>query len=394
MYLILSSLKKKYSTMLLLGLGFVALSGSSYGQRVYADAEQHSAKETLLDLGFVTLSEVADAANSTDTSNLSDYSNLQVNVGLNLLTNIIGGPAYQNLQFTGVNKPAPTSPLTFKFEGNTSLASLLNGFNFQLTNNTITTGAANLNPSFLSLLTILATNTPTEYTFTNPNTPYDGIVLTSSLPSGVALSAFVSAKYYYAFFIATPKIDDTTITGCADSLTLTLQNTSTTGIWYKIYTDTTEAAIDSFAHTYTLNNAKLPSAGNDTTYYIISEDLNTGGQVYYSAWKAWTVTRSALPVAPVVNGDTICSGETPVLGISPYSASFSYHAFDELTGGSLLGTNTTSSITLPVITTSTTEDKTYYVSATETATGCTSATRTAVTVTINQLPPPPDITIN
>lgn len=395
MHFSLSLLKNKCIFCLFL----MAIPGiRSYGQRVYADAEQHSAKETLLGLGIVTLSEVSDTLNPVDISNFNDASSIKVNVGLSL-GSVIGSPAYQNLQFTGDDKPDAASPVTFKFEKNTSLASVLNGFSFQLTHNNALTGVQNLDATFISLLTSLANNAPVEFTYSDPDIPYDGVRITSHLPGGVSLSAFVEAKYYYAFFIATPKINDTTISGCTDSLTFTLQNTNTAGIWYKLYTDTsgyaagTGTPVDSFLHDYTLNNAVLPAENTTKTYYIIAADHNTPGKTYYSAWKKFTVTRSALPAAPVVAGDTTCSGAPAVLGINA-APGFTYNVYDAASGGTWIGLASSSSFILPVIATNITLNKTYYVSATATATGCSSASRTGAAITIHALPPPPDITID
>lgn len=387
MYLYLPILKNKcIPGLLFLGSLLLNLNTKSYGQRIYADAEQHSSPQSVTPL--LILSEVTDAGNAVN-SNYNDRSSLYVSLGLL-------GIIYttQNLQFTDPLKPKPdpTSPLTFKISlaGGTSILTLIGGTTLTLTDNTNPVGMSSTSSEFLNLLNLLNLNTPKELTLQNPNVQYDGL----QLQSKSVLAAGSNAYYYYAFFIATPKIGDTSISGCTSSLTLTLQNSNTAGIRYKLYTDTvgyatgTAVPIDSFAHTYTLSSANLPAAGNNKSYYLIAEDHNTTGNTYYSAWKKFTITKSALPSAPVVTGDTICSGTSPVLGITT-SPGFTYNVYDLPTGGSLLGSTSTNAVLLPAIT----ANKTYYVSVTETATGCISASRTSATVTVKALPSQPAMEI-
>lgn len=115
------------------------------------------------------------------------------------------------------------------------------------------------------------------------------------------------------------------------------------------YTDTIQpGASDTVTHTFTLNT----SAGgtfNFTSYTSLnSDDFHINDTIRVS------VDLFAIPSAPAVDGDSICSGNTAQLTAV---SSDTLRWYDAPSGGTLLGTG--SPFTTPVLTTTTT----YYVSA-------------------------------
>jgi hypothetical protein len=92
-------------------------------QRVYANTEQHSTKQTIL---VVTLSEVTNPSNAVDTANLTNYATLFTTLGaLSLIE------AWQYVQFP--TTPLTSSPVIIKYGGSSSLISLLTGTSIQPT---------------------------------------------------------------------------------------------------------------------------------------------------------------------------------------------------------------------------------------------------------------------
>ncbi|GAA4314880.1 hypothetical protein GCM10023143_25920 [Compostibacter hankyongensis] len=140
---------------------------------------------------MVTLSEVQNPAESVTKNSLSDainrHSTLRANVGALALIQ-----AWQNLQFTGADKPAPTDPVTVKIGLGASILDLLGGVEIQATLNgnpvgTVYTGN--------SLLTLLGGANQTEVTFT-PGVSYDGVRVLVKPTLGVG----VTLDLYHAYF--------------------------------------------------------------------------------------------------------------------------------------------------------------------------------------------------
>ncbi len=97
------------------------------------------------------------------------------------------------------------------------------------------------------------------------------------------------------------------------------------------------------------------------------------------------VVVNPVPAAPVVNGTTICPGNTATLQVQSPQPGYTYNWYDASAAGTLLTTGV--SYTTPSLTNTTT----YYVDAVN-ATTCTSAIRTPVTVTVASLPAAPAAT--
>lgn len=101
-----------------------------------------------------------------------------------------------------------------------------------------------------------------------------------------------------------------------------------------------------------------------------------------------TVTMNPVPVAPVLNNVTICSGSNVVLQVQSPLAGNIYNWYDSATGGTLLNTGTSYALTNIIA------NDTFYVE-TVNATNCISNTRTRVTITVQQpvAPQSTDVTI-
>jgi gliding motility-associated-like protein len=112
-----------------------------------------------------------------------------------------------------------------------------------------------------------------------------------------------------------------------------------------------------------------------TTTYTVSVIASMG----CTATAQVTVTVSAGPPLPIVNGTTICSGTSATLNVTNPQSGYTYYWYNAATGGPSLSTGI--SYTTPVLNITTT----YYVEAV-TASGCVSTSRTPVTVTVNPLP--------
>ncbi|MCX6316735.1 MAG: gliding motility-associated C-terminal domain-containing protein [Bacteroidetes bacterium] len=129
-----------------------------------------------------------------------------------------------------------------------------------------------------------------------------------------------------------------------------------------------------------LTGASVVVTPANTTTYTVNGTNTLGCTVNAQV----TVTVNPVPAAPVVSNITVCPGANAVLQIQGPLAGHIYYWYDAATGGTLLGTGT--SYTLTNVTTNTT----VYTEA-ENGTGCKSATRTPVTVTVDVLPTAPTV---
>ncbi len=119
----------------------------------------------------------------------------------------------------------------------------------------------------------------------------------------------------------------------------------------------------------------------DTTLYV---SVVGPGNCLFDSRKPVSATQINIP-APVVNGISICPGNTATLQVQSPQTGTTYTWYDAATGGNLLATGT--SYTTAVLSVNTT----YYVLATG-STGCVSATRSPVLVTVDPPPAAPTVT--
>lgn len=352
----------KHWCLLLVLIVMVAGVGEVKGQRIYADAEAHSDPQVLI----VTLSQVTNPGRAVDLADLTNFSTLSANIGaLGLIE------AWQNIRYTGTNKPIASTPITIKFGSTTSLLSLLDGISIQPTLNGVLVGTAYSSSTVLSLLSAIGTPVDAEITLPAPGIVYDGIRLkvSSSL-----LGAALSSKLYYASFIVAPTVNSATI--CSGNTVDLLVTNTQTNYTYNWYTSSTGGTLlqSSTSTTFT-----TPSLNTTTTYYV--EAVQTVGGTYYSGRTPVTVTVNPLPATPTPSSASlsVCSGNTASLSISSPLAGITYNWYTVASGGTIVATGTSFSPTVNA-------DIIYYVEAVNNTTLCKSAARASVSITAKPLP--------
>src|SRR5690606_15873579 len=135
--------------------------------------------------------------NATDLPDTTNFSALNVTLGVVGLIY-----ARQNLQFVNNPKPTRYSPIMAKIGSNSSLLSLLGGFAVQRTkggiNSTVAPGYSG--SELLNLLNLFGGGQIGTLVFLPDGKDFDGIRFEVNSLLGAALTA----RYYYAFFIAVP----------------------------------------------------------------------------------------------------------------------------------------------------------------------------------------------
>lgn len=235
---------------LLLLLSFFARTNTILAQRVYANTQQN-------DFTFLTCS-VTNPGRAVD----GDYTNFSI------LGTVVAGFAWQNLQFTGANKPLSTTPVILR--ASTALA-VLAGSRVQHTNSTALVGTP-------------LTYVNNENNYGAPNVAYDGIRLYMTGVLG-------SINLYYAFFIVAPQVNNLSICTGKQAV-LSIQNYQA-GYSYKLYENTTEiaATLNTTNHTLT-TTATLTSTKN---YHVVALENGTN---YPSGRTPVTVTVNPNPLTP------------------------------------------------------------------------------------------------
>jgi hypothetical protein len=296
-------------------------------QRVYANIEQHSAKQSLI----ITLSEVTNPTNTIDTSNFSNYSNLFTTLGaLSLIE------AWQNLQFSSA--PLISSPIVIKYGGSASLVSLLAGTSIQPTLSGALVGSPYAQSTLLGLLN--AGVTDAEIMLPAPNISYNGIRLKIS---STLLGAALTAKYYYAFYIAAPLVSDQTIcSNTAATLTITNPQAGYTYKWYN-------ATMDTLLQSSTATSFTTPTLSAAKTYKVVAYE-SSSSTAFYSGNTSVTVNVNPLPTVTTTTPIYVCHGlsvfplsyGSPANNPNVYSIAWSNDAtlagFSDVTYTTLTGT--------------------------------------------------------
>ncbi len=171
---------------------------------------------------------------------------------------------------------------------------------------------------------------------------------------------------------AMPAAEDAAIcTGTAADLTVTSPDVSLTYKWYTSATGGSAIGTGTSFNTGTLTSAR--------TYYL--EAVTAAGCVSPRAQVNVTVT--PLPATPLAENVSICAGAPATLIVKDPIANISYRWYTAATGGTLLATGNTYSISSVEKTT------TYYIEAV-TAGGCSSTSRGTVTAQVTELPATPN----
>lgn len=202
----------------------VLLWNKAEGQRVYANASQQSPTQALI----VTLSEVQNPGFALNDGNYNNNSTLFTTLGaLSLIE------AWQNLQFTGVNKPVPNSPLYLKIGSNgISVGSMVAGMELRRTNggNTNFVAPVYSGTSLSTLMGAGAGGTSAEVMIPSTGQAYDGVRFrVSSTVLGIAISGY----FYYAFFIVAPNVPNQTV--CYGNTTSITVINNQPNFYYKWY---------------------------------------------------------------------------------------------------------------------------------------------------------------
>ncbi|MFA6059698.1 MAG: hypothetical protein WC756_15940 [Taibaiella sp.] len=286
LYTIIKAKRKGKIPFLLLCVLGLMLGNKVEAQRVYANTEQHSATQSIL---VVTLSEVTNPTNAVDTPNFSNFSTLFTTLGaLSLIE------AWQNLQFPST--PLISSPIIIKYGGSASLISLLAGTSIQPTLSGSLVGSPYTQSTFLGLLNAGATDA--EIILPAPNISYNGIRLKVS---STLLGAALTAKYYYAFYIAAPLVSNQTI--CSNTTaTLTITNAQA-GYTYKWY----NATMDTLLQSSTAISFTTPALSAAKTYNVVAYE-SSSGTAFYSGNTPVTVNINPLPTITTATPIYICHG--------------------------------------------------------------------------------------
>ncbi|SFS61632.1 hypothetical protein [Sphingobacterium wenxiniae] len=272
---------------LLLGLVQVG-----YGQRIYADAQQPS---------NTALASVSGAGNAVDLPDTTNYSTLNVTLGIGGLIH-----AQQNLQFVNNPKPSIYSPVVAKIGSNSSLLTLLGGFVIQRTNGGINSLVA---PSYsvselLNLLQLLGGNTTGNVVFPPTGNSFDGIRFEVNSLLGIG----ITARYYYAFYIVPPTVSESDITLCQGATqSITISNFQTyTPYTYRFYNSRiggVQIDMDVTTSTFTI------PANWEGSYWLEAREHNA----YPSARTEIKIIRNKISGGIISGDQTICEGDNPVM---------------------------------------------------------------------------------
>lgn len=265
---------------------------TAYGQRVYANSEQHSTKISVV----VTLSEVQNPENAI-TSNENTFSTLYLGVGaLGLYS------ANQNLQFTdtAASQLKPTSPIMVKMKANGSALNLLGSITFQRTSGGTNVGDIYTANNLLDLLGLVG-NTEEDLLLMAPapSTATDGIRMSIN----AVLNVGNTAQLYYAFYITPPTLSQTSITLCSNTAGTVAISNFQTGYTYRLYTQ--EVGGTEIEQT-TTNNLAIPADLPAADYWLEARE----DDLYPSAREKITVIRNPLPTITLSAVSPICQKET------------------------------------------------------------------------------------
>lgn len=236
----------------------VIYSSNVYGQRVYATTQETDNS---------LLASVNNPSRAVD-ANYTNYSTLNISVGLiGLLF------AQQNLQFTGALRPRPTAPIIIKFGSGNTLLGLVNQITIQRSNDGIdgTFGTAYTSTTLAALITTNGGANATEVSIPVPGSSEvsDGLRFRLSTTLGIA----VSARLYYAFFIAPPIFVNTSIAICEGEIGFIEINNFQSNYTYRLYDSLTGGNLiaSSTSQLISFNAANLTS-GN---YYVEAVETAT-----------------------------------------------------------------------------------------------------------------------
>ncbi|MHA4894347.1 Ig-like domain-containing protein [Pedobacter sp. PWIIR3] len=313
--------------------------------------------------GICVLCSIQDAGNSVD-ANFTNYTTISLPVG-------VAGSGYQRLIFPAAGVGTDSIRLDLETPGGLADVVLLGGIQVRVMNGSTVVATYNLGASLLNL-SLLSGN---RFIATLPAVAnYDRVEVRAN---GLA-SVLMNLRIYGAQVIyPNPTVSANGQTICSGSATLlsAAANGGTTLRWYSDAVGGTLLA--------TGENFTTPTLTATTTYYI---EVSKGSCANAQRIPV-TVTVTTPPSAPVVAAAApVCSGSSAILSITAPAPGISYNWYTAASGGSPMFSG-------PVFTTpALTANTTFYVEAANGA--CASASRTAVNVTVNPLPPLPQVAVS
>lgn len=129
--------------------------------------------------------------------------------------------------------------------------------------------------------------------------------------------------------------------------------------------------------TLLLTNTASPSTITTTTYYIASYNTTTGCET--ATRSSVVITVNPIPAAATATSTSVCGSGT--MTATPGANGNSIRWYNASTGGTLLGTGTTSP--------SASATTNFYITTYNTTTGCETASRFSVNLIVNQIPTTP-----
>lgn len=265
-----------------------------------------------------------------------------------------------------------------------------------------TTTAASYSFNIDQTVTMLGTQSPSDYNFTYFDASQttvqlvkDGI-LTGLIPNA-NLSSYTVTSLTSTIYV---RIEDLNGNGCVEvkpfDLKVTIQPTGTFSYSQATYctaitTSQTVTATVSANGTYSATPAGLnintisgvinPSLSLPNTYIVEYKILATGSCPQFTTTA--NVEIIGTPIAPIITNPSFCKNTTPTLGLETYVTGSNLLWYANATGG-------TGSTTVPPIVTTSTGNSTYFVSQSN---GVCEGPRASITVTITPLLTAPIVTI-
>ncbi|ALL04511.1 hypothetical protein AQ505_02785 [Pedobacter sp. PACM 27299] len=293
---------------------------------------------------------------------------------------VLGASVYQTVGFTSLSNIGDTVRVRVTVPGKLLDVGLLSSIELTTYNNLVSNGDIITVSNPLVKLDLLTNNSEGILSFV-PAKQFDAVEL--RLRSGLAsVLSTVDLNYVQRVQIA-PKVSSTTASACVGTGAVLSVLNPNAGYTYKWYIGTAATAAATGPTYTTANNLALGSYD----YYVTATRNNCE-----SAKTKVTVTILAAPDAPVAvagNPLTTCPNQPAVLAVTGV-AGVTYNWYDALTGGNVLASNTSTYTTAANLTLGAHD---FFVEAVNGNSCVSTLARTKITITVNPLATPADITV-
>jgi Ig-like domain CHU_C associated/Secretion system C-terminal sorting domain len=321
MKITLFSRKLTGSLLMLLLFCSLIFPSRGYGQKIYANNQTNQVN------GLCLLCGVSNPGNAIN-SNLNDYSNFVISVGL------LGVSVEQTLIFPAASSAGCDSLIVGIGSGDPILsANLFGGITIQTYNGSVANNDAQV--AAAGVLRLLDSNTRAEVLL-KPAAQFDRVKVTLNSSLVGLLTSF---RLYYAYHQSTippaPVVIPAGATICSGD-TVILSATPVSGATVTWYTSNTGGA------PFATGNSITADPTSTTTYYATATVAGCS-----SARTPVTVTVNQPPAQPVVsNSATICTGDTAVLTATGPNIKW----YNNASGGTLLFTGNPYRVSPPAFT--------------------------------------------